>query len=66
MNVNKLKGKIVENGMSVEELANLIGLDRATLYRKLANFEKVTIGDAIKMKQALNLTNEDACDIFLA
>lgn len=66
MNVNKLKGKIVENGMTIEEVAGLIGLDRATLYRKLANFEKITIGDAIKIKQALNLSNEDSFDIFLA
>ena len=35
VNVNKLKGKIVENGMSIENLATVIGVDRATIYRKL-------------------------------
>lgn len=37
VNVNKLKGKIVENGMTVSALAEKIGVDRATLYRKLSN-----------------------------
>ena len=35
VNVNKLKGKIVECGLSIEELAKRIGKDRATLYRRL-------------------------------
>ena len=33
VNVNKLRGKIVENGMSVEKLAGAIGVDKATIYR---------------------------------
>lgn len=66
MNINKLRGKIVENGMNVETLAELIGVDRATMYRKLNNFEKITIGEACKIKAVLALSNEDASDIFLA
>ena len=34
VNVNKLRGKIVENGMSIPELAANIGIDKATFYRK--------------------------------
>ena len=34
VNVNKLRGKIVECGLNTSELANLIGIDRTTLYRK--------------------------------
>lgn len=66
MNINKLKGKIVEKGMKVETLAELIGIDRSSMYRKLNNFEKITIGEANKIKAVLNLSNEDATDIFLA
>lgn len=66
MNVNKLRGKIVENGMNVEELASKIGVDRASLYRKLNNAEKITIGDAAKMKEALALSDTEAYEIFLA
>lgn len=66
MNINKLKGKIVENGMNVETLASIIGVDRSSLYRKLNNGEKLTIGEAIKIKGALELTDSEACEIFLS
>ena len=64
MNINKLKGKITENGLSVEKLAGIIDIDRSSLYRKLNNGEKITIGEAKKMREALNLTAEEAAAIF--
>ena len=66
MNVNKLKGKVVEMGMNMETLAETIGINRSSLYRKLNNFEKVTIGEAQKMKDALSMSDEEAYEIFLA
>ena len=66
MNVNKLKAKIVERELSVEKLAVLIGVDRSSLYRKLNNAEKITIGEANKMKTALEISNAEAVDIFFA
>lgn len=66
MNVNKLKGKIAEKGLSVEKLAQQIGVDRSSLYRKLNNAEKITIGEATRMKEVLEMTPEEATLIFLA
>lgn len=66
MNTNKLKGKIVEQGLNIEKVSKLIGIDKSTFYRKLHNYEKMTIGDAINLKEILNLTDKEACDIFLA
>ena len=66
MNLFKLKAKIVENGINVEALAERIGVDRSCLYRKLNNFDKFTIGEARKIKSALNMTNEEAANIFLS
>ena len=65
MKINKLKAKIVEKGMNVEALADAIGIDRSSLYRKLNNFEKITIGEALRMKDALGMTETEASDIFL-
>ena len=65
MDLNKLKGKIVEKGWNVEKLAELIGVDRSSMYRKLNNFEKITIGEAKHIKDVLGLTNEEATSIFL-
>ena len=65
VNVNKLKGKIVENGMTVSALAEKIGIDRATLYRKLSNNgETMLVKDANAIVSALHLTAEDALAIF--
>ena len=66
MNVNKLKGKIVEKGINVAILSDIIGVDCSTLYRKLNASEKITIGEAKKIKDVLELRNEGAYDIFLA
>ena len=65
MNMNKLRAKIVERGMNVEELAEIIGMTGPTLYRKLRVPLKITIGEAIQMKDVLKLTDKEALDIFL-
>lgn len=67
INVNKLKGKIVENGMSVAGLAERMGIDRATLYRKISNDgENMTISEAEKISNILNLTMEEVNSIFFS
>lgn len=66
MKLDLLKGKIVANGMNVEKLAESIGINRASLYRKLNNADKITIGEAMKMKEALSMTTEEATEIFLS
>lgn len=64
VNGNKLKAKIVEKGLSVTDFASLINMDRSSLYRKLSNSQRITIGEAMCIKEALELTNEEACAIF--
>lgn len=64
MDIAKLKGKLVEKGMNVETLAGLIGSERSTMYRKLNNAEKITIGEAKKIKEVLEIPTEEAVAIF--
>ena len=67
INVNKLKGKIIENGLSIETLAAEMGIDRSTLYRKLKNDgDTMLIKDANKIVKILNLTTTEAMDIFFS
>ena len=66
MNIQKLKGKMIENGFNVERLASEVGVDRSTLYRKLNEGEKFTIGDVIRIKAVLGISNEEASDIFFS
>lgn len=65
MNINKFKGKVVENGLSIEKVARLIGIDKSTLYRKLnAGGNDITIGEMGEMYKILKLTVDEAHDIF--
>ena len=67
VNINKLKGKIVESGLTVEKLAEKIGVDRSTIYRKMNNDgETFTIKDANLICKILNLTCEEATAIFFS
>lgn len=65
MNISKLKGKIVENNLNVENLAKELGMDKSTLYRKLNNKGKsLTIEEANKIVETLNLSKEESMAIF--
>lgn len=66
MNIPKLKGQMVERGLNVETLAAKIGVDKATLYRKLNASDKFTIGEAQRIKDVLGLSNDEASAIFFA
>lgn len=66
MNIPMLKGKFVENGLNVESVAEMIGIDRSSLYRKLNNGEKITCGEAKRIRNALNLSDKEAVIIFLS
>ena len=65
MNANLLKSELVRQGVSVDVLSERTGINRATLYRLLKNIDKVRIGDAKKIKAALNMSDETAVAIFL-
>ena len=66
LNILKLKGRIAENGMNVTSLAREIGMNRDTLYRRLANEgEKLTLGDIKKICGVLKINKEDTLNIFM-
>jgi putative cro-like protein len=67
VNGNKLKGKIVECGLSVSQLAEIIGVDKATLYRKInSDGSNISVNEAVKIARALNLSLKDVNAIFFA
>lgn len=67
VNVSKLRSKIVEKDMTIDKLADKIGIDRATLYRRLnQNGETFLIKEADAITKALNLSGDEATAIFFA
>lgn len=65
MNTTLLTEKVLEKGMEFSKIARLLGIDKMTLYRKLANYEPITIREAEILKDLLDLTNLEALEIFL-
>ena len=67
MNVKKLKEKISEAKLTVEEVSAAIGIDPSTYYRKLGTEgENFTVSQAKRLASLLNLSGADASDIFLS
>ena len=65
VNINKLKGKIIENGLNVEQVAVIVGVDRSTMYRKMEDSGRnMTIKDATILSKALNLSAAEVNSIF--
>lgn len=59
-----LRKKILEKNTNVAEVACKMGIDKATLYRRIANSDTFTIGEVGKLVEALNLTHREAVSIF--
>ena len=58
INTNKLKGLIVERGTTQQAVADSIGIDRSTFYRKMKKGGDFSIEEAKKMKQEIPLTDQ--------
>lgn len=65
-NMDILRGKMTERKMGIEQLAEKIGIDPSTFYRKMrTNGESFTVGQMHQIVNVLNLTHEEAAAIFL-
>lgn len=66
MDANKLYKMIHEKGFSIDAVSKKSGVDISLLGEILFEYGSITIGDAMKLKEALSLTNTEAIDIFLS
>ena len=67
MNIRKLKAKLVEKDVSIADLANILNVDKSTVYRKFnKSGESFTVNDVDKIAKALSLTYNDIIEIFFA
>ena len=64
VNVAKLKGKIVERDITQEELAKNIGITKSTFYRKMKQNGNFSIKEVNLIVSSLNLTKDEAINIF--
>jgi len=62
-----LKGKIVERGITQEELARRIAIDKSTFSRKMkSDGLNFSIGEMHEIADSLELTKDEASKIFLS
>lgn len=65
-NMNLLRGKIREHGLTQGEVAAKLGMDSSTFSRKISsNGLKFTVGEMHSIANVLQLSSEECCDIFL-
>lgn len=65
VNTRLLRSKIVERGTSIGDVAAQMGVDKATLYRRISNSGSFTIGEVEELVSILNLSHDEAVSIFL-
>lgn len=65
ININLLRGKMAEAGMSQKDLAFSIGVSQQTLSYKFKGKRQFTIGEALAICDVLNLSREQRVAIFL-
>lgn len=64
VNVPKLKGKMVEMSVSAETLAEHMGINVATLYRRFNDPDSFTVKEVRRIAEILNLTADEVDAIF--
>lgn len=66
-NIDKLKDKMDERSITPSMLAEMLGVDASTIYRKFQkNGETFSIGEANQIVKVLNLSEKEAMSIFFA
>lgn len=67
LNVQALKRKILDCGYNIVEFSDKVSIDRSTFYRRLEkNGTSFTLEEALRIKDVLSLTDEEACSLFLS
>ena len=61
---NEFRAAVVRNGMTIEELAKCIGINAATLHRKMSGVSDFTRMEINRICKVLDLTNDDMVKIF--
>lgn len=67
VNIPKLKGKLVENELTIAQISERIGVDKSTIYRKInSGGDNFTIGEVQMLARELKLNLCDINAIFFA
>ncbi len=65
-NISELRAECVRNGMTLEDLAKKVGIDKSTLYRKMTGKSEFLRRELQTIKDTLSLNDEQFLYIFFA
>lgn len=65
MNIDKLKGKLVEKKKTYEECSKALGVTITTFSNKMNGNSKFYVEEINSLSRFLGLTNDEKIDIFL-
>ena len=63
---NLFKAKLAENDMNIKRLSDILGINEATLYRKMTGTSDFTRNEIQTIKLVLRLSIDDVENIFFA
>lgn len=66
MNSLKIKAKVVENGLTTTQVAEMLGVNPSTLYAKLSGKTEFNRLELSKLKDVLHLTMDEFNDLFFS
>lgn len=66
INSGKIKGRMVELGLTQEKVAKEIGIAQATLNQKINNVRPMDLEEAEKLSEILGLRPDEFCIYFFA
>lgn len=66
MNANKLRGRLAEQRLTQEQLAAAIGINRATLHRKMDGASDFSREEMLAIREVLGLSDDDFMAIFFS
>ena len=64
-NIEMLKAKISESGMTVKAITEKAGIDRVTFYNRLNGIGEFTASEIVGLSDTLRLSKAEREDIFL-
>lgn len=67
VDVDMLRGKIAERGMTQEKLAHMLSMDKSTFSRKMKSSALTfSVGEMHNIASVLKLSKDEASQIFLS
>lgn len=64
INTNKIKGRIVELGLTQRDIANALGVALPTVSQKINNIRAMDIKEAFIIAEVLNIPDEEFREYF--